>query len=216
MIYEFPPEHAPIRQGDIFTGVPRMEISLRRIPIVTDGEAVEEMPWVEAARSGAPVTAIVAAKPVAAIVVTQDCDALRAPDITLCEIREFRDVERKCSETTRPSSWMRIITQQARINQKWFYLPPDPKIGFRTKMAADFMVAICLARPDLEELRHLRAGRLNEYAEAHFRQRIGQFFRRYPYDEWYALDEAELEAYKRDHPGAEAYPWQAGSASQGH
>jgi hypothetical protein len=50
--------------------------------------------------------------------------------VTLCEIRDFRDVERKCKDTALPKKWKNIITQQAWLNQKWFYLPPDERIGF--------------------------------------------------------------------------------------
>jgi hypothetical protein len=176
--------------------------------VLTGKDVIEEMTWVEAADGGQAVRAIMPARPVAAIVVSQDCDALRAPDLTLCEIRPFQDVERKSKDTTSPRRWVSILTQQARINQKWFYLPPDPRVGFRARMAVDFLVAFCLPRVELEELRGRRAGRLNEYAQAHFRERIAEFFRRYPYDEWYALDAAELAVYQRDHPDAEPYPWQ--------
>jgi len=214
VIYDFPSPDAPIRQGDIFIRVPRVDFSLLRLPVVGPGSRIREMTWEEAASGGNPVAAIVAARPVVAIVASQDCDALRAPDITLCEIREFRNVERKGKDTSSPKSWMRIITQHARISQKWFYLPPDPTIGFEVKMAVDFMVALCVPRAELEELRHLRAGRLNEYAEAHFRERIAEFFRRYPHDEWYALDGDEMKAYRRDHPEAERYPWQQSESEQ--
>ena len=48
----------------------------------------------------------------------------------LCEIRQFRDVEKKCKETKEPRSWKSIVPQQARLNLKWFYLPPDAGINF--------------------------------------------------------------------------------------
>jgi len=211
VVYEFPGPEAPIRQGDIFTRLPRIEFSLARFQAISEHDEIEVIPWDELAGSREPVAAIVAARPVVAIVVSQDCDALRAPDITLSEIREFRDVERKGKDTTEPKSWMRIITQQARINQKWFYLPPDDGIGFQTKMAVDFMVTLCVPRSELAGMRHLRKGRLNEAAGAHFRERIAEFYRRYPFDEWYPLDEAEFEAYKREHPDAQPFPWQARS-----
>jgi hypothetical protein len=128
--------------------------------------------------------------------------------ITLCEISKFRDVERKSKDTTSAKSWKNIITQHARINQKWFYLPPDEKIGFSEKMAVDFMVTLRVPRAELEELRDLRKGRLNEIADEHFRERIAEFFRRYPYDEWYPLDSEELKAYLGEYPDAKPFPWQ--------
>ncbi len=207
MIYEFPDLNASIRQGDIFIGLPRIEISLSNIVIAgEDGERVAN--WEDLANKTDPMNIIVPVRSVAAIVATQDCDASRSRDITLCEIREFRDVERKSKDTTSPKKWKNILTQHARINQKWFYLPPSEQLGFSDKMAVDFLVTIRVPREDLENLRSLRRGRLNNVADAHVRERIGEFFRRYPYDEWYALDEQELEAYTEEYPDTRPFPWQ--------
>ncbi len=116
MIYEFPNQTDPIRQGDIFIGLPRIEISLSSIVIVEEsGERVAK--WEELASQTDPINIIVPVRSVAAIVATQDCDAARSRDITLCEIREFRDVERKSKDTTSPKKWKNILTQHARINQ---------------------------------------------------------------------------------------------------
>jgi hypothetical protein len=208
VIYEYPPSDVPIRQGDIFTGLPRVEVSLRTIPILESDGATYEREWRDIARNGQKVAAVCPIRPVFAIVATQDCDAIRAPDITLCEIRPFQDVERKAAETSKAKRWMSILTQQSRINQKWFYLPPDPTIGFADKMAVDFLTTIRVPRCELEEMRDLRKGRLNDTADEHFRERISEFFRRYPYDEWYSLNEDELEAYLQDHPDATPFPWQ--------
>lgn len=207
MIYEFPDSSAPLRQGDIFVGLPRIDVSLDKVIVV--GEAGETLTrWSEIARKGDPVTIIVPARPVMAIVATQDCDAIRGRDVTLCEIRPFKDVERKGKDTSSPNSWRKLITQHARINQKWFYLPPDVNLGFSEKMAVDFMVTLRVPRTELEELRDLRRGRLNPIADEHFRERIGEFFRRYPYDEWYPLDQAEMKAYVSDYPDTKPFPWQ--------
>lgn len=207
MIYEFPDTSAPIRQGDVFVGLPRVDISLNQVLIVSEtGERIAK--WAEIAQKGEPVNIIVPVRPVAAIVATQDCDAVRSRDITLCEIRNFKDIERKSKDTTSPKKWKNLITQHARINLKWFYLPPDDKICFPEKMAVDFMVTLRLPRAELEELRELRKGRLNAVADEHFRERIGEFFRRYPYDEWYPLDQDELKAYMAEYPETKPFPWQ--------
>lgn len=207
MIYEFPDEGEPICQGDIFIGVPRVDISLQEV-LLADAEGERVARWEELAGRKQPVNVIVAVRPVAAIVATQDCDALRSRDITLCEIREFRDVEGKSQNTTSPKSWKNILTQQARINQKWFYLPPDERLGLTKKTAVDFLVTIRVPRVDLERLRSLRRGRLNATADEHFRERIGEFFRRYPYDEWYALNEAEMCEYQKEYADAKPFSWQ--------
>jgi hypothetical protein len=208
VIYEYPPSDAPIRQGDIFTGLPRVDVSLRQVAVLEADGATYERDWRDIAQDGEVVAAVCPILPVSAIVATQDCDAVHAPDITLCEIRPFRDVERKAAQTSKARSWMNIVTQQSRINQKWFYLPPDPTIGFADKMAVDFLTTIRVPRSELEDLRDLRKGRLNEMADEHFRERIAEFFRRYPYDEWYSLTEDEFEAYLQDHPDARPFPWQ--------
>lgn len=166
------------------------------------------VPWEEIAANAKPVTAVFALRPVAAIVATQDCDTVHAPDVTLCEIRGFRDVERKAANTTSAKSWKNILTQQARMNQKWFYLPPDPRVGWNDKMAVDFLVTIRVPRKDLEELRNLRTGRLNDVADEHFRERIAEFFRRYPYDEWYPLKAEEFTAYASEYDDLVPFPWQ--------
>lgn len=207
MIYEFPDQTAPVRQGDIFIGLPRIDLSLEQVLLVDEqGERVAK--WEELANQSSPVNIIVSARSVASIVATQDCDAYHSRDITLCEIREFRDVERKSKDTKAAKSWKNILTQHARINQKWFYLPPSDQLEFSDKMAVDFLVTLRVPRKDLENLRSLRRGRLNATADEHFRERIGEFFRRYPYDEWYALDEKEMAEYKKEYPNAEPFGWQ--------
>ncbi|NCO90433.1 MAG: hypothetical protein AUJ96_05130 [Armatimonadetes bacterium CG2_30_66_41] len=208
MIYEYPEIDAPIRQGDIFYSVPRVELSLRELPVITTDPEAQPMSWEELARAGQPVTALLGLRPVKAIVASQDCDVLLGPDITLCEIREFRDVYPPCAETTKPSSWVNVITQHSRVNLKWFYLPPDEGIGFTERMAVDFAVTIRVPQEDLQEHRRLRVGRLNAVADEHFRERLGEYFRRYPYDEWYPLRRDELEAYMAKNPHVQPFPWQ--------
>lgn len=207
MIYEFPDMEDPIRQGDIFMGLPRMDISLSEVIIV--GEIEQRLAkWDEVAKKGEPVDIIVSVRPVTSIVATQDCDAQHSRDITLCEIREFKEVEGKARQTNAPKSWKNLITQHARINQKWFYLPPDDRLGFREKMAVDFMVTLRVPRKDLETLRSMRRGRLNSLSDEHFRERIADFFRRYPYNEWYPLNVEEMAVYIMEYSDAIPYPWQ--------
>lgn len=209
MIYEYPDGNDPLRQGDIFTGLPRMELSLQEVVLVAnDGERVAK--WEQIGEgSDQEISVIVPVRPVTAIVATQDCDAQRSRDITLCEVRRFQDVEQKCKNTTAAKSWKSIITQHARINQKWFYLPPDERAGFVEKMAVDFPVSLRIPREDLELLRaSRRRSRLNMVAGEHFRERIAEFFRRYSYDEWYPLGQEEFAAYRSEYPETQPFPWQ--------
>ena len=143
------------------------------------------------------------------IVATQDCDAYHSRDITLCEMREFRDVERKSKDTKAAKSWKSILTQHARINQKWFYQPPSDPLGFSNKMAFEFLVTLRVPREDLENLRSLRRGRLNPIADEHFRDRIrGILSPCIRTDEWYALDKEEMAEYKKEYPDAAPFDWQ--------
>jgi len=214
VIYDFPDASAPIRQGDIFVGVPRIEVSLRQIPLVGEDGQQSVASWNDIAQAGKAVTAVLAMQPVAGIVATQDCDTLHAPDITLCEIGKFNEVEKKAAQTASAKSWKNILTQHARINQKWFYLPPDGRIGFWDKMAVNFLVTLRVPRAELEELRTLRRGRLNDLADEHFRERIADFFRRYPYDEWYPLNTEEFDSYKQEYPDVPPFPWQQPAVKQ--
>lgn len=209
MIYDFIDITKPIKQGDIFLGIPRIDISLKEIPIVTgDNDTPELSTWEEIVKEGKEIPAILAVKPVMAIVASQDCDVSNGRDITLFEIRDFRDVEGKCRDTKSLKKWINIITHQARLNQKWFYLPPDSRIGFSEKMAVDLRVTLRVPKNDLEELKSLRKGRLNSIADEHFRERISEFYRRYPYDEWYSLSNEELDEYLKEYPEITPFPWQ--------
>lgn len=126
MIYQPADESAPLRQGDIFVNLPRVDVSMDSILLVDeDGERVAK--WDELYSRSEPMKAI---------------------------------------------------------------------------------VPIRLRRAELEGLRNLRPARLNDVADEHFRERISQFFRRYPYDEWYALERDEMALYKNEYPDAEPFPWQ--------
>ena len=116
MIYDYPSVDEPIRQGDIFVGLPRVELSLRQIPVVTASGVPEIRQWNQLATTGEPVTALLPVKPVAAIVASQDCDCTHGRDLTLCEIRPFREVEGKAKDATKPSSWVKIVTVSTTLN----------------------------------------------------------------------------------------------------
>jgi len=200
LIYEFPGAEDPIRQGDIFSALPRVEVSLGSITVVED-EGSRETSWPDLDGLTTPIVAAFPLKPVPAIVITQDCDAVRAVDISLCEIKLFRAVEGKARQ--------RIIIQHSRQNFKWFYLPPDPMVGFEDKMAVDFSSTIRLPREELESLKSLRRGRLNSTGREHFRHRLGYYFTRYAFDEWYALSDEELAIYETEVGGpVDPHPWQ--------
>jgi hypothetical protein len=61
-------------------------------------------------------------------------------------------------------------------------------------------------------MRAMRVARINDTAEAHFRERLGEFWRRFAYDEWYSLSAEELQAYCAGREGVTPYPWQGTQA----
>ena len=209
MIYEFPATNAPIKQGDIFESVPRIDLNLADLSVVSDKETLAG-DWLNVASAVDPVTAIVAMRPVRAIVITQDCDTVRVDDIALCEIGSFGVIEPSAEKAKHPKGTMSLITKHSRLNLKWFYLPPDPQIGFTGRMAVDLHSVLRVSRMYLEQnLPRLRRGKLNQIATEHFRERLAEYFRRYPYDEWYPLDKAEFEEYQHSKTETiEPFPWQ--------
>lgn len=209
MIYDFLSEEQPLRQGDIFSSLPRVDFTLTDLQILDEESNFIRESWVQLSKQSGRHAAVVAIRPVAAILATQDCDVIRAPDLTFCEIRQIAEIEGKARQTSSSKSWMSLITQHARLNLKWFYLPPDPQIGFSDKMAVDFMVTLRVPREDVEKMINLRKGRLNKVAYEHFRERLSEFFRRYPYDEWYSLNSDEFAAYRKDKGDVKPFPWQS-------
>ena len=212
MIYSPTRPGNAIRQGDIFKSIPMIDASVRDLKRMEGGKVLRTS-WLDILNNddSVEISAVVAAKAVHAIVITQDCDAVRSPDISLCEIRPFRDVEKRTEKMAdTPKKWVSIITQHARINQKWYYLPKGEDFGIDERMGVDFRSVIRIGRPDLEDMKKsLRLARLNDVALAHFRERAGEFFRRYAYDEWYPLSKDELKQYKGSSPEPiEAFDWQ--------
>jgi hypothetical protein len=144
------------------------------------------------------------------MVISQDCDVARDDSfVTLCEVDDFRRVHPDIGDRTSADHLQKQITKVSKIVLRWFYLPIDAnRPDLNRKNAADFRVTTRLTVRDLRTLR--RVAGLNEQAREHLRNRIAYFFQRYAVDEWYALDAAELRAYRRDgHQDAKAFPWQA-------
>jgi len=195
VIYELPALDAPIRQGDIFEGIPRIDLSIAELSILNENNQTEVVAWDAIRGQAGPIVAMTALRSVRAIVITQDCDTVRAPDISLCEIKRFADVV-KVPAPGSAKKWGDLLVRQAVANLKWFYLPADQHIGFAERMAVDFLATLRVNRDELDAARHMRRGRLNETADEHFRERLSEFFRRYPYNEWYPFTKDEFDAYK--------------------
>lgn len=199
--------------------MPKTEIALgkQHLPLVHEPQEEElghrELDWIQTAKTGSQQKLVVtiSVKPVTGIVITQDCDAIHSDAIALCEIVPFNKLF-GIDNNTKPTKYVRIVPAQAMKNQKWFYLPPDPALmGFPERMAVDFRLVFAVPRLMLEKHSEiLRLGRLNdEVACPHFRERVSQFFRRYPLNEWYPFSSEEMDLYEADKGySVERYWWQ--------
>lgn len=200
----------PIRQGDIFFGLPRLEVSLREVDVLTESGRYAQQSWRDVVNTGRTATATVALEPVRAIVASQDCDATTGPYITLWQIGRLDEVvgeARGVANSKKVGRYIPLITRHSRGNLKFFYLPIDEEFGFPERMAVDFFLTMRFRREELEELTSLRRCRLAEYAYQHFRERCAEFYRRYPYDEWYPLSKEEYDEYKSTQPGVTLKPY---------
>jgi hypothetical protein len=206
LIYEIVNDDVSIRQGDIYYPLPLMTIDLGRVAVHYEG-VLEESNW-ELILNKKDIVVHAPVKKVWGIVATQDCDALRTPFISFFEIAEFRNVTGLIAPETN-KKWMSLITKKSRLFARWFYLPPDEKIGFTERMAINFAVVFQIARDNIAEyIQKLRKGRLNKIAYEHYRESIAQYYRRYPYDEWYPLNKEEFLKYKEEKGDVEPFEWQ--------
>jgi hypothetical protein len=209
MIYEYPSEDVPLRQGDILYPIPFtvfMDPS-RFSMITTDGKLMEDT-WI-GSTDQSEKSIVLPIKPAWGIVATQDCDAQRSPVISFFLIDLFHVVTRLTTPKT-PNSWKNMITTRSRLNLSWFYLPNDDNVGFSDRMAINFHVMFQIGQKFLENNRNeLRKARLCDVAYQHYRERIAQYFRRYPYDEWYPLTKEEFQKYcESKNMEFEPFEWQ--------
>lgn len=207
MIYESVPGDAPIRQGDIFVSLPRVAVDLERLLCLDDENPNPEVVSLNQYIQQEDRRPVVATLSVCyAIVVTQDCDAARSPMISLAQIRAFSEVEK--SQPKNPKKWASLITKTSRERLGFFYLPVDTESGIADRSMADFSTLLQVSRPNLEKLIAQRKCRLGQIAREHFREQIAQYFRRYPYDEWYPLTTEEFQGYNEDKGPVEPFDWQ--------
>jgi hypothetical protein len=223
MIYERVEPASPIQQGDIFRDVPRIDISLQDLTVLERTEenaSFQALSWLDAIDTEGELVpsatdeeqpflrALLPVSRVCAIVITQNCDALRAEDLSLCEIAPLSQLNRSFANVTSPKRLSQMLTKQDSENVRWFYLPPDALMPFQERMGVDFRSVLRLPRVHLATMSELRVGRLNPLAYDHFREKLASFFRRYAYDAWYPLNKEEFEAYRSDYPDIAPFPWQ--------
>lgn len=221
MIYESVNVEDPISQGDIFKNVPRVDFSLETMAVAEGDEEeieVRQTTWRDALENATPtkpISALLTIKPVTAIVITQNCDAVRGEYLCLCEIGEYLSATGQ-NAPRNPDKWQSLILNFSRTNGRYFYLPEDAQRGFTERNAVDFRVILRMPRVDLERLKDHRIAKLNREANEHFREALAHFFRRYAYNEWYPLTKEEFAAYAAACPEqVNPYPWQRESVDGG-
>lgn len=209
--YERVPDTEPLRQGDILYPIPKPIISLKDLVVFENEQIIEEKNWLNLSKEEHSI--IVPIKAVWAIVASQDCDASRQEDISLFLIDKFTQVIRQ-NLPEKVKKRIEFLKKQNRLNAGCFYLPADNEL-FSEPMAVEFHTVIQVVREDIvERISTLRKGRLNKVAYEHYRECIAQYFRRYPYNEWYPFSKEEFEGYKDEvkDPNEQhqitAYPWQ--------
>jgi len=196
MIYDTVARDAPLRQGDILRGIPRIDIDLESLDARPPDGADGTYSWRDLRDIGDGVDVALFAVPVWAIVGSQDCDCQRGSFITLFEIGSLDDVAKGFlnlrEAKDKNKSFVKTYKREMMASQKWFYLPPDPEFGLKERMAVDFTQPIRLFRKDVLLLRDYRAGRLNAEADEHFRERLAHYYQRYPFNPAYPLSHQEF------------------------
>jgi hypothetical protein len=210
MIYLTPPPAAPIQQGDIFRGVPRIDIALDSLSLLEEGEQIETS-WQDILTDdnpSQPITAVLPIRPVTAIVISQNCDNVRSPALSLCEITSYLSATETPPKS--PAKWASKIIKTITERPNLFYLPTGEHPDLAERKAVDFRSILRVLRTDLEKMRNNRIARLNEVATEHFRETLAQFFRRYPVNAWYPLNKDEFQAHAQDQQPEvlEPYSWQ--------
>lgn len=187
MIYELVTPQEEIRQGDIFYNLPFDDFNLEHLKVIIDECEVNDIAWAEI--SDEDVEIIVKLQRVNAIILSQDCDCLRDPYITLAVISKWE----KSYENTK--NWMHGIRGLNRSISK-MYLPQDNNFKIKERLHIEFSRIFKLPRENLYSLRDSRVCRLNPEAIEHFRQKLGNYFIRYAFDEYYPLNKEEMDEYE--------------------
>lgn len=201
-MYKVPSSREPIRQGDIFRWLPKVELPYgpANLPLLYDPDG-REIDWlVEVAPNEQISTATATVRTALGIVISQDCDASRCMNVVFAEIKPFIKIFPSFSESPTPRAVIDVVTTHSRKNQKWYFLAENVDLQFDKKMGVDFESIFEVRREMLEKYKEpMRIGRLDDdVAWPHFRERVAEFFRRYPYNEWYPLNSEEAKHYEEN------------------
>lgn len=202
----------PLRQGDIFYPLPYVEAPLldkmQILQKTSDTELKSFYSDWDHIQDGGKTAIAVGIRKVWGIVASQDCDASRAPNISLFEVEPYIHINP--TPPTNAKRWTEALTERACKNASWMYLPINEEFGITDRMIINFDKVFQIPRVDLRKNIKLRKGRLTEVAYEHYRECIAQYYRRYPYNEWYPFNKDEASFYVSKGRCAidELYPWQ--------
>ncbi len=188
MIYKNVSVNKPIRQGDIFHNLSLVRFDLEDLLTFQDDNSIISKTW-ESIESN-EVQILANLEKTYAIVLSQDCDCLRSPYLSLIVIKPLN----KNIQTQK--NWMEFIIDLNKRRPSKMYLPPDNKFNIPIRMQIDFSHIFPIERKSLEALRKLRLVRLNKEAMEHFREKAAYYFHRYGYDEFYPLNKFEMDSYE--------------------
>ncbi len=192
MCYELTPADQPLQQGDIFFPLPHPKLFLDEMEILSETAESMAVKWIDI-KDKDKIYATVELEKSWGIVATQNCDSSRVPLISLFQLDPFETINKTPPRT--PKAWVETLTERICKNASWFYLPKDERLGIDHRMVVNFHKVFQVPRLDLVNNIELRRGRLIKVAYEHYRESIAQYYRRYPYNEWYPFEKAELEAY---------------------
>ena len=205
MIYEITSQNdEPLRQGDILYPLPLLTFDpLNMFAKHSSGEDVVG-DWLSV-NNASEHHQIVQSQPVYGIVANQDCDAQRTDTLTCFLVRPMNEKELALGSNL--SKQVKNLIKWSRSEEKKFYLPIQNGF-FDAKQIADFQTVISINRQYIQDnVKIMRKAQLNEVARKHYRQRVGEYFWRYSYDEWYFLNKDEFDAYENK-DSANRFEWQ--------
>jgi len=190
MIYQSVPLEDDIRQGDIFINLPFIYANLEELNVYNTETTFRQISIDQIEEKEGSILTLFE-KMDFSIVLSQDCDCLRSPFISLIVITEW---ERNIRSH---KSWMNEIIKLNDDSPYRMYLPPEEDFNIIKRMFIDFSLIFYARRENLENLRTLRICRLNIEAMEHYREKLAYYFHRYAYTEYYPPNRKEMDEYEK-------------------
>ncbi len=178
--YRRPKLDTAISQGDVFDGVPLIGVTIDLLRAIPDGAGFRAE-RIEPDKLSDEMILFEQVGLTRAIVISQSCDAERAPQLMLAPVTPF-----ELNEKTVDKKWKKISQAATSLSEtKYVYLPGNPHLGL-ARSRANFGEAFTVPRSLLEELarRGKRIGGLGEKAVAYFQFRLAVMLTRVAQDDY--------------------------------